>query len=82
MPQQSAWEDEWEDASPVPDVDDDEPTVTCPYCGREIHEESQRCPYCEQYISGEDSPVRPKPWWLITGVALCLLVIFLWLIRI
>jgi hypothetical protein len=80
MPRGSAGEDEWDDSSPFPDADDDEPTVQCPYCRRQIHEDSERCPYCEQYISQEDSPPGRKPWWLITGLALCFLIVFLWII--
>jgi predicted nucleic acid-binding Zn ribbon protein len=80
MPRQSDWDDEWDDSSPVEDVDDDEPTVPCPYCSREIHEDSQRCPYCEQYISQEDARPSAKPWWLIAGVVLSLLVVCLWII--
>jgi hypothetical protein len=80
MPRQSAGEDDWDDSSPFRDVDDDEPTVPCPYCRREIHEESPRCPYCEQYISQEDAPPGRKPWWLIAGVVLCLLAIYLWIV--
>lgn len=61
------------------DADEDEPTVPCPYCGREIHEDAQRCPYCEQYISAEDAPAGPKPWWIVLGVILCLLMVLGWL---
>jgi hypothetical protein len=57
-----------------------EPTIPCPYCRREIHEDSQRCPYCESYISQEDAPPSRKPWWLIAGVALCLVIVYLWII--
>ncbi len=63
------------------DDDDDEPTVPCPYCHRTIHEDAQRCPYCEQYISKEDSPQSPKPWWLVAGVAVCLLLVLWWIVR-
>jgi len=54
-----AWDDEpedddWPDDDGYPD--DDEPTVPCPYCGREIHEESPRCPYCGNYLSAADAP--------------------------
>jgi hypothetical protein len=56
-----------------------EPTIPCPYCRREIHEDSQRCPYCESYISQEDAPPSRKPWWLIAGVAICLVLVYLWL---
>lgn len=61
------------------DEDDDEPTAPCPYCGREIHEDAQRCPYCDQYISAEDAPAGRKPWWIIVGVILCLLMVLGWL---
>ena len=62
------------------DDDDDEPTVACPYCQREIHEDSQRCPYCEHYISQEDAPAAKKPWWIIAGVIVCLVLLLGWMI--
>ena len=80
MPRQSDWDDEWDESSPLEDVDEDEPTVPCPYCRREIHEDSERCPYCERYLSREDAPPGAKPWWLIAGVVLSLLVVCLWII--
>ena len=61
------------------DSDEDEPTVPCPYCRREIHEDAQRCPYCERYISAEDAPAGPRPWWIVLGVVLCLLMVLGWL---
>ena len=61
------------------DGEEDEPTVSCPHCGRQIHEDAQRCPYCDQYISTEDSPDGPKPWWIILGAILCLLLVLGWL---
>jgi hypothetical protein len=73
---EGAWEDE---DSEYPDYDDDEePTIPCPHCRREIHEDSDRCPYCERYLSKEDAPPARKPWWLIIGVAACLYVIYRW----
>ena len=48
-------------ANCLEDVEDDEPTVPCPYCHRKIHEDSQCCPYCEQYISREDAPRTQSP---------------------
>jgi predicted nucleic acid-binding Zn ribbon protein len=65
--------EEWDEA------EEDEPTIPCPYCGREIHEESEQCPYCQQYIVQDDLPPNRKPWWIILGVLLCLLVIWLWI---
>jgi ferredoxin-thioredoxin reductase catalytic subunit len=61
------------------DDDDDETTVPCPYCKREIHEDSQRCPYCERYISDEDAPAGRKPWWIVAGVIVCLYIALRWI---
>ncbi|REK18336.1 MAG: zinc ribbon domain-containing protein [Planctomycetota bacterium] len=60
--------------------EEDEPTVACPYCKREIHEDAQRCPYCEQYISAEDSPPGSKPWWIVLGAVLALFGLLWWVL--
>jgi hypothetical protein len=76
---------EWDDEPWDSDEDDrasdeeDEPTIPCPYCRREIHEDSVQCPHCGQYLSEEDARPNGKPWWIILGVLLCLLVIWLWI---
>jgi hypothetical protein len=66
-------DDEW------PKEDEAEPTVTCPYCRREIHEDAQRCPYCEKYISDYDAPPH-KPWWILVGVVIALYIIYRWIV--
>jgi hypothetical protein len=71
------WLDEEEDFS-FDEEDNDEPTLPCPYCRREIHEDSVRCPHCERYISWEDAPPARKPWWIVLGVIACLYVIYRW----
>lgn len=58
--------------------EDEEPTVPCPYCHREILEEAERCPHCESYLSKDDAPASPKPWWLVVGVVACLYVVYRW----
>jgi hypothetical protein len=68
-------DDDWDS-----DEEDDEPTVACPYCKRQIHEDSQRCPYCEHYVSEEDAPAPRKPWWIVVGVILALYVVFRWIV--
>ncbi len=74
-------DDDLDDADwPDEEEDDDEPTVPCPYCGREIHEESPRCPYCENYLSAVDSPPQRKPWWLVVGVAAGLYAVYRWVV--
>ncbi len=62
------------------DEDDDEPTVPCPYCNRQIHEDAQRCPYCEEYISEEDARPGRKPWWIVAGVIVCVYVVLRWIV--
>lgn len=75
-------EDDWDDgdADLGDDQDfDEEPTVPCPYCRREILEDSPRCPYCERYISAEDHTGRRKPLWVIATALVCLGVAVWWL---
>ena len=60
--------------------DDDDDTIPCPHCRREIHEESQRCPHCGNYISEEDAAPARKPWWIIVGVILVLYVVYRWVV--
>lgn len=60
--------------------DDEEPTIPCPYCQRQIHEDAQRCPYCERYISAEDAPPAQKPWWIIVGILVCLYIVYRWIV--
>jgi uncharacterized paraquat-inducible protein A len=69
-------DDDWDED---PQDDDDEPTVSCPYCRRVIHEDAQRCPYCERYISAEDAPAARKPWWIVVTVAICLYIVYRWI---
>jgi hypothetical protein len=67
-------DDDWND-------DDEEATIPCPYCHRQIHEDSQRCPYCENYISEEDKVPAHKPGWIIIGVLLVFLILYWWIAR-
>lgn len=62
------------------DDDDAEPTVPCPYCQRDIHEDSVRCPYCANYISDEDAAPARKPWWIVLGVLLGLYAVYRWIV--
>ena len=72
-------EDERDDDSENDTDSDDEPTIPCPYCRREILEDSPRCPFCEQYISAEDSPGPRKPLWVVATALICLATA-LWLV--
>lgn len=59
--------------------DDDEPTMPCPYCREEIHEDAQRCPRCGEYISAEDAKPAAKPWWILVGVAAVFYITYRWI---
>jgi uncharacterized paraquat-inducible protein A len=90
MPRRTFDDDEWDDESefepdsddsewePDDSLDEDEPTIECPGCGREIHEDSPRCPHCERYLSTEDSPPPRKPWWIVVGTIICLYLVYRW----
>ena len=54
-------------------------TTPCPYCRKQIHEDSERCPHCKQYISEEDAPASGKPWWIVVGVLICLYAVYRWI---
>ncbi len=81
--EETEWDDDrWdEDDLDADDWDDqdDEPTVPCPYCRREIFEDSVRCPHCGEYISEEDALPGRKPWWIIVGALLGLVAILVWI---
>ena len=75
-------DDDWDDgydADPF-DLEDDEeePTLPCPYCGEEIHEDAQRCPSCGEYVSSEDRPAARKPWWIIIGALAVMYAVYRW----
>lgn len=83
MPRRTEHEDDWEEEFDVDedgfDEDDEEPTVPCPHCRRQVHEDSPRCPHCGNYISEEDTRPGRKPWWLIIGVVVCLYAVSRWI---
>jgi hypothetical protein len=73
-------EESWEeDDADLGDDSDEEPTVPCPCCRREILEDSPRCPYCERYISAEDHAGHRKPLWVTATALICLGVAMWWL---
>ena len=72
-------DDDWEDVeADLGDDSDEEPTVPCPSCHRDILEDSPRCPYCERYLSAEDHAGPRKPAWVIATALVCLAVAVWW----
>lgn len=71
--------DEWDDDDPEFDDDSAEPpTVACPYCRREILEDTPRCPSCERFISAEDQAAPGKPPWIVATALICLVIALWW----
>jgi hypothetical protein len=70
---------DWDDDEPdIDDDSDDEPTVPCPYCSREIFEDSPSCPHCHRYISAEDHAGPRRPLWVFVTALICLGVAIWW----
>jgi predicted nucleic acid-binding Zn ribbon protein len=74
------WDEADSDHDDADEDDNEEPTIVCPNCRRQIHEDSQRCPYCEQYITEEDRERSSQPWWIILGAILALGMVFSWFV--
>jgi hypothetical protein len=74
----------WDEVNYLDDEDgwneDDEATMPCPYCREEMYDDSPSCPHCGKYISEEDATAQQKPWWIVLGVLLCIIVIAMWII--
>ncbi len=75
------YDDEWDDDDDSYGEDSgDEPTVPCPFCKRDILEDTPRCPYCEQYLSAEDFARAAKPTWVVATAILCLVIALWWVL--
>jgi hypothetical protein len=74
------WDDDEADYGDAPEDDEEEPTVPCPYCRREIREDSPSCPHCERYISEEHHATSGKPLGVIATALICLGVAIWWLL--
>jgi hypothetical protein len=82
------WDDDADDSdcgddcqceSDVPG-DEDDSTVPCPHCGRDIHEDSPQCPHCGEYLS-DDAASGRHHWLVIIGVILCLCGVVAWFVN-
>jgi uncharacterized paraquat-inducible protein A len=69
-------EEEWPDSADL-DPDEAEPTVACPECGSEIHEEAPRCPHCGIWVTGDSSAAARSRGWLWPCVVGALVVLAL-----
>lgn len=74
-------EDEEFDGDEYSDDSDDEDndTITCPYCGEAVYEDAVRCPKCENYLSREDAPTR-TPLWIVVTAVVCLVIVAGWIL--
>lgn len=76
-----AWDDNDEsDYAGFDTSDPDDATVPCPFCGEEIYEEAQRCAECGRYLSDENAPSQRKPWWIVVGALVCIVIVLAWVL--
>ena len=54
------------------DGEEDDDTVECVQCGREISAMAEQCPRCGTYVSEEDAPTRSIPKWAVITAAVLL----------
>lgn len=69
------FEDDFEEEGDSAVDDDEEPTVPCPFCRREVWEDAPRCPHCGNQLGGADVPSPGRPWWVVITAAALLYVI-------
>ena len=63
------FDDELGDSYEGDDDDDASETVSCPHCGAEIYEDSERCPQCGEYVTSDTSAWSGRPiWWIVLGL--------------
>ena len=72
--------DYWDDRGPDDDADDleTEPTIDCPYCGREMLEVCVQCPACGMFLSKEDLGRGKHPRWITLAIILSLAAVTTW----
>ena len=58
-------------------ADDDDTTVPCPHCGKDVYEDAERCPSCGNYLSREDAPLT-QSWGFRLIALICLAVAVGW----
>ncbi len=75
-----SFDDEEDDFDPDLGGDDDDGTVACPHCGREMFDDAEQCPHCGMYITDADSPARRWPWWVWLGFAAVGFVVWRWVV--
>lgn len=78
--EESGWDVDEDAGGAEWDEFDDEPTVPCPSCGREILEDSPRCPFCENYLSDDDHRPRRHPVWVSVTAVICLGIAVWWVL--
>lgn len=60
--------------------DDQDTTLPCPHCGEDVYDDAEQCPQCGRYLSREEAPTGSRSWWIVIGVAVCLVIVILWVL--
>jgi hypothetical protein len=76
----NAHRNEDDEEADLDDDSDEEPTVPCPSCRRDVLEDSPRCPHCGHFISAEDHADSKKPLWVILTALACLAAALWWML--
>jgi len=79
-----AWDDDDDDLDDDVEYegsyDDQEITIPCPHCGRDVVEDIASCPYCGNYITDADRTKSSRPLWITLTIILCLIMAIGWVI--
>lgn len=71
----------WDNDEDAADASDEESeTQPCPHCHRQIYEDAEWCPHCGDYVVEDDADSGRKPWWVVAGVLLCLVMVLWWIV--
>lgn len=73
-------DDDLDDDESEGSYDDQEITIPCPHCGRDVVEDVAMCPYCENFIAAEDRTRSSRPLWITLTIILCLIMAIGWAI--
>ncbi|MBP7937281.1 MAG: zinc ribbon domain-containing protein [Phycisphaerae bacterium] len=76
--------EEYDDTRDLPqdiDLEGDDESIKCRYCGEEVYDDADRCPACGQWLE-EDYPgaeLRSRRWfWPVAVAVLIALILVVW----
>ena len=70
---------EWPEPEETGELDSESDLMPCPFCRKSVYDDAEQCPHCGNYMFSDEPESYRKPWWLLVGVGLSLLVVIYWL---